>query len=180
MEWELLLALLGAPIFSGLGNSPLVLKGDKKVESAIRNDLYAFFSEEKVNLDLIFDWQEDRGLLINVRARPWKNAPNESRMVLAAGRTVDEALLWAARGILNNRFIPLIWNRRCVATGIDKRLTITPNQDHVRRTPVLAQELFQEPDVTDNTENGTNGDYKAVQEQHEDNSQQSTPVQKRR
>jgi hypothetical protein len=126
----------------------------------VRDDVYSYLSEEKVNIDLIFDWDEDRGLLINARARPWKNSANDGRMVLAAGRTVDEALLWTVRGLLNNRWIPLNWSRRCREIGIDKRLAPIREENQVRRNPTLAQELFTEPSESNDTNDQENGLHK--------------------
>jgi hypothetical protein len=138
------------------------MKGANRMVTDLRDDVYAYLLEEKLNLDVIFDWDETRGLLINVRARPWKNNPNDGRMVLVAGRTIDEALVWLVRGLANGRWLPLNWSRRCQEIGIDKRLYPLNNNSQVRRSPTMPQELLQEPIPSEDSDEDTNGDEKAA------------------
>lgn len=144
--------------------SGLPEKGQKTImDEIVRTDVYTFLSDERVNVDLIFDWQEDRGLLINCRLRPWKNSVNDGKMILAAGLTADDALLNAVRGGLNNRWIPLMWNRRAREIGIERAITPAIVPIHTGRAATLAQELFEEPDEYNHAQDHQNGAQKGSQ-----------------
>lgn len=127
------------------------------MDQTVRSDVYAYLSDERVNVDLIFDWDEERGLLINARIRPWKNSTNDGKMILAAGITADDALLNAVRGCLNNRWVPLVWQRRMREVGIARTTTPTIVPIHPGRSATLAQELFDEPDEYNHTDQPQNG-----------------------
>lgn len=127
------------------------------ISNELRSDVYAYLSDERLNVDLIFDWDEERGMLINCRLRPWKNSDHDGKMILAAGLTADEALLWAIRGALNGRWIPLVWQRRAREVGIEKTITPTLVPQRSTRSATLAKELFSETDSYDDTYHGQNG-----------------------
>lgn len=127
------------------------------MDSKLRSDVYAYLSEERLNVDVIFDWDDERGMLINARLRPWKNAANDGKMVLAAGLTVDDALLWAVRASLNNRWIPLNWRVRAQEVGIVKVLPGIAPIENARRSSLLARELFSETDEYDQSNGQDNG-----------------------
>ncbi len=84
----------------------------------LREEVYRLFAEHRVNVELLFAGDDDYTPPVTVRVRPWRNLANGSQMILAAALTVDDALLWAMRGLLAEQWIPLQWQQRCRIVGV--------------------------------------------------------------
>lgn len=85
-----------------------------------RSDMYQDLSTEKVNWDVMFQTTEPSNPVISVRARPYKTDRQTGRMVLAGGRTLDEAFAYAQLGLISAQYIPLDWSQRAIVVGIQQ------------------------------------------------------------
>lgn len=97
-------------------------------------DVYEYFANARVNVEVMFVAPRMGNIIINVRVRPWKNAAQDGLMVLQEGLTLDEALLNAMKAIFAHQWIPLDWRARIGAgtptpTGMDKPPVELPTGD---------------------------------------------------
>lgn len=75
-------------------------------------DVYEYFANARVNVELLFVAPRIGNIIINARVRPWKNAAQDGLMILQDGSTCDEALLNAMRAIFASQWVPLDWRAR--------------------------------------------------------------------
>jgi hypothetical protein len=80
--------------------------------------LYAVMCDERINIDVLFVPLDDGTPVINIRFREWKKGNATDRMVLAAGRSLDEALVYAYKGLTENVWLPMDWSARAYEIGI--------------------------------------------------------------
>src|SRR5688572_10621587 len=81
------------------------------------DQVYACMATERVNCDIIFIEEENQGVFINIRLRPWKGGRRADSMVLAGGRTLDEALYYAYSALFQGLYIPQDWSARTLSRG---------------------------------------------------------------
>lgn len=85
--------------------------------NAERQELYVRMGQERVNVEIMFARDDDEDPVISCRLREWSAGRNAGRMILAGGRTVDEAIAYAYHGLCENHWIPLDWRLRAVGVG---------------------------------------------------------------
>lgn len=85
--------------------------------NAERQELYVRMGQERVNVEIMFARDDDEDPVISCRLREWSAGRNAGRMILAGGRTVDEAIAYAYHGLCENHWIPLDWRLRAVGIG---------------------------------------------------------------
>ena len=79
-------------------------------------DVYEYFANARVNVEILFIAPRSGFIIINTRVRPWKNAAQDGLMILQDGLTIDEALTNAMRAIFAHQWQPLDWRARI---GVD-------------------------------------------------------------
>jgi hypothetical protein len=113
------------------------------MEDDVMQDVYLFFSGERVNVELMFNDDPDMGPLITARGRKWKGSGHENDMVLAGGLTSEEALFHLARGLLKEMWIPLEWSQRARVPGnYLKGPETNGNPQASQRRKALSEALF--------------------------------------
>lgn len=131
----------------------------------LREDVYALLAEGRVNIELMFTWSDESGSLITCRLRPWKNSEEDGNMILAGGRTADEALYWAGRALLNKQWINLDWRARANGIGVTTILAPIVSEQQAQRTRrLLSKELWEPipvPQVPHTPNNVTEGNVEA-------------------
>lgn len=80
--------------------------------------LYAVMCGERLNVDVIFVDTDEGVPIINCRFREWKKGNATDRMILAGGRSLDEALVYAYRGLVDNVWLPMDWSARSYNVGV--------------------------------------------------------------
>ena len=80
--------------------------------------LYAVMCDERLNVDFIFVPLDDGTPIINCRFREWKKGNATDRMILAGGRSLDEALVYAYKGLTDNVWLPMDWSARAYNIGL--------------------------------------------------------------
>ncbi len=129
-------------------------------------DVYAMLAEARVNVELMFTNNEDDGFLITCRIRPWKAPVGSDRMILAGGRTVTEAVYWAARGYSENLWTDLDWRGRAMGVGVvhpKPRLLQAPLPS---LAPMMASDDLFPVDVDTEPQTPKKMRQKAAQERH--------------
>lgn len=99
--------------------------------NAMQQELYERMGLERVNVEFMFARDDDADPVISCRFREWSAGRNAGRMILAGGRTLDEALAYAYQGLCENDWIPLDWRLRAVGVGVVT--TVTPKLVPVRQ-----------------------------------------------
>jgi hypothetical protein len=100
--------------------------------------LYTYMGSERVNVEVMFARPDDSDPVITCRLREWSAGRNASRMILAGGRTLDEAVAYAYVGLCDNSWIPLDWKLRAAFVGV---------VNSVFEKPVLVRPAFRVSDV---------------------------------
>jgi len=108
--------------------------------NTMQQELYARMSLERVNVEVMFPRADDEEPVISCRLREWSAGRNAGRMILAGGRTLDEALGYAYMGLCENDWVPLDWRLRAVSAGVVN--TATPIPTPIRR-PVDMRALLR-------------------------------------
>jgi hypothetical protein len=67
---------------------------------------------ERINIEVMLTSDEEGYAFYNMRARPWKNSPNDGRMLLVGGPTLDECMVLLADALLSQSWTPLSWTAR--------------------------------------------------------------------
>ena len=80
--------------------------------------LYAVMCDERLNIDVMFIALDDGTPIINCRFREWKKGNATDRMILAGGRSLDEALVYAYKGLTDNIWLPMDWSARSYNIGV--------------------------------------------------------------
>lgn len=80
--------------------------------------LYAVMCGERLNIDVMFVELDDGTPIINCRFREWKKGNATDRMILSGGRSLDEALVYAYRGLVDNTWLPMDWGARSYNIGV--------------------------------------------------------------
>lgn len=112
--------------------------------NAMQQELYSRMGLERVNVEFMFPRDDEADPVITCRFREWSAGRNAGRMILAGGRTLDEALAYAYTGLCENEWIPLDWRLRAVGVGVVS--TVTPKLLPVRQ-PIDVRALFTSPDL---------------------------------
>lgn len=99
--------------------------------NAMQQELYERMGLERVNVEFMFARDDDVDPVITCRFREWSAGRNAGRMILAGGRTLDEALAYAYTGLCDNEWIPLDWRLRAIGVGVVS--TVTPKLVPVRQ-----------------------------------------------
>jgi hypothetical protein len=107
--------------------------------STERQRLYEYMRSERVNVEIMFPRLDDEEFVITCRFREWAVGRNAGRMILAGGRTVDEAIAYAYVGLLEGTWVPMDWRARAPYIGTVARVSETPTP--IRR-PLDVQSLF--------------------------------------
>jgi hypothetical protein len=68
--------------------------------------------QSRVNIELFFTFDTAGDAVYGVRVRPWANSPKSHLMVLAAGPTVEDALVHAYDKAAAGRWEKLDWAAR--------------------------------------------------------------------
>lgn len=97
--------------------------------------IYAELAASRVNTELCFAEATVEEPIITCRLRPWKGGRNSNSMVLAGGRTADEALYYAYIGLYRGDYIPMDWSARAANVGLV--LELDPKTTPQHRTPGL-------------------------------------------
>ena len=97
------------------------------------NLIYAEVAASRVNCEVMFEEATTEDPIITCRLRPWKGGRNANSMVLAGGRTMDEALYYAYVGLYRGHYIPMDWSARAVSVGLV--MEYNPPTSSQRRTP---------------------------------------------
>lgn len=110
--------------------------------NAERQELYVRMGQERVNVEIMFARDDDEDPVISCRLREWSAGRNAGRMILAGGRTVDEAIAYAYHGLCENHWIPLDWRLRAVGVGTVYGIVtpITPVRRPIDVSAVLRQD----------------------------------------
>lgn len=109
-----------------------------------RQELYLRMGTERVNVEIMFPRDDDDDPVISCRFREWSAGRNANRMILAGGRTVDEAIAYAYTGLCDNQWIPLDWRLRAPGVGTVYGV-ITPPVP-IRR-PIRASAIVDDDDL---------------------------------
>lgn len=80
--------------------------------------LYLVMCGERVNVEFLFVELDDGTPVINCRLREWKRGNASERMILAAGRSLDEALVYAYKGLSEAIWLPIDWSARAYEVGV--------------------------------------------------------------
>ncbi len=67
---------------------------------------------ERINIEVLLTSDDDGYMFYNFRARPWKNSPNDGRMLLVGAPTLDECMVLLADALLSSSWVPLSWTAR--------------------------------------------------------------------
>jgi hypothetical protein len=81
---------------------------------------------EHINIELIITNDDDGYVFFNFRARPWKNSPNDGRMLLVGAPTLNECMILLADGLLGQDWTPLSWTARLHSLGSAPSLAKSP------------------------------------------------------
>lgn len=103
----------------------------------IIEDLYTCMATERVNIEFMFVEDESIGIIINCRFRPWKGGKDNGLMVLSGGRSLDEALFYAYKGLYERNFIALDWTARTVRIGLADNVADTAQARSATRAPTF-------------------------------------------
>lgn len=110
-----------------------------------RQRLYEYMGTERVNVEIMFARPDDDEPIITCRLREWSAGRNAQRMILAGGRTVDEAIAYAYTGLLENNWIPLDWRVRAPYVGAVYGVVTPPVP--IRRPIALNAILAHQPEL---------------------------------
>jgi hypothetical protein len=67
---------------------------------------------ERINIELLITSDEEGYVFFNFRARPWKNSPNDGRMLLVGASHLEEAFVLLADALERQSWVPLDWKTR--------------------------------------------------------------------
>jgi hypothetical protein len=67
---------------------------------------------ERLNIELLITNDEEGYVFFNFRARPWKNSPNDGRMLIVGGETLESAFILLADALEHSAWVPLDWKVR--------------------------------------------------------------------
>lgn len=95
------------------------------------NLIYAELAASRVNCELIFGEATTQDPVITCRLRPWKGGRNSNSMVLAGGRTADEAIYYAYVGLYGGHYVSMDWAAR--ADGVGLVYELSAKTDYQRR-----------------------------------------------
>ena len=114
--------------------------------NAMQQELYARMQQERVNVEIMFTRDNEQDPIISCRLREWSAGRNAGRMILAGGRTLDEALAYAYTGLCENEWIPVDWRARAVGVGVVHTLAPTPLPV---RQPINLRDLLEADNTWD-------------------------------
>jgi hypothetical protein len=111
---------------------------------------------ERVNVEVMFARPDDEDPIISVRLREWSAGRNAGRMILAGGRTLDEAVAYAYNGLCDNAWLPIDWKLRAAFVGVvnsvmEKPIPVRPR---IALSAILTDD--DDPFLTDTLEPGGN------------------------
>jgi len=75
-------------------------------------DNIGYLFNQHLNIEVLMLATDDGDMLLNLRARPWKNSAYDGYMLLAAGFTFEDALMELAEAHRAGYWLPLDWKRR--------------------------------------------------------------------
>jgi len=129
--------------------------------------IYAEIAASRVNCEVIFEEATSPSPIVTCRLRPWKGGRNSNSMVLAGGRTVDEALYYAYVGLYGGHYVPMDWSARADSVGLVYELS--PKTTDQRRTSglQLAPNASFDSFMGHQSAKGENGHQKATQSDSE-------------
>lgn len=128
-----------------------------------RQELYRRMGSERVNVEIMFARAEDEELIISCRLREWSAGKNAGRMILAGGRTLDEAVAYAYQGLFEGTWVPMDWKARAYGVGTVQGISAVPTP--IRR-PLDLRALVNEDaewEVMPPMESGVNGPQNGAQ-----------------
>lgn len=76
------------------------------------NDAFGYLFTQRVNIEVLLLADADGLSYINLRARPWKNSPQDGYMLLVGAHMFEDALLELAEAHESGKWQRLDWTRR--------------------------------------------------------------------
>ncbi len=73
---------------------------------------------ERINIELLLTTDDEGYMFFNFRARPWKNSPEDGRMLIAGSFTMEDAFCQLAEELIRSHWVPLNWKMRLSAPGV--------------------------------------------------------------
>lgn len=90
------------------------------------NEAIELLFAERINIEVILTSDEEGYAFYNFRARPWKNSPNDGRMLLVGAPTLDQCMILLADALLASSWVPLSWTARLHALSSTGTTQVQP------------------------------------------------------